>query len=140
QYISAGKTIHSDCCKSYTCLPKHGYAHHVVNPSKDFITADGVHTNNIEIRWHALKLSLARTGTRNYCFNKIFGTRNISMMTILPNIFSEKKSESCSISLIYEFIISYREGYFLYNSGIIPLHLPEFCILYILRDHFIIRV
>ncbi|KAF0985303.1 hypothetical protein HZS_6222 [Henneguya salminicola] len=45
-----------------------------------------VHTNNIESKWHALKLSLTPTVTGNYCFNKILRTRNISMMDILPNI------------------------------------------------------
>ncbi|KAF0986516.1 hypothetical protein HZS_4045 [Henneguya salminicola] len=88
-YISAATAIHSVCWKPYACLPNHGYVHHVFNHSKEFITADGAHTNNIESRWHALKLSLPCTG--NYCFNKMLGTQK-HLRAILPKIFSEKSN------------------------------------------------
>uniref|UniRef100_A0A6G3MIQ3 Putative transposase-like protein HI-13281 (Trinotate prediction) n=1 Tax=Henneguya salminicola TaxID=69463 RepID=A0A6G3MIQ3_HENSL len=71
-YIKPGTIIHSDCWKSYECLSDHGYVHQTVNHSKEFVSIEGIHTNNIESRWHALKLSLPRTGTQKQMYDGYF--------------------------------------------------------------------
>ncbi len=64
EWIRPGTTIHSDCWKGYFNLALHGYQHQTVNHSLEYITEDGVHTNNIEGHWFHLKRSLPRHGTR----------------------------------------------------------------------------
>ncbi|KAF0986518.1 hypothetical protein HZS_588 [Henneguya salminicola] len=70
--IKEGTTIHSDYWKAYDCLTENGYKHEKVNHSKEFVSVEGIHTNQIESRWHALKLFLPRTGTQKHIYDGYF--------------------------------------------------------------------
>ena len=55
--------IHSDGYGAYYYLSQHGYIHRVVNHSKTYVEASGVHTNGIESFWrHAKDLIRSRRG------------------------------------------------------------------------------
>ncbi len=68
QHIAEGTTIVSDCWKAYTNLDKHGYLHKCVNHSKEFVNADGDHTNKIEGHWRQAKAKMPSFGVKNACF------------------------------------------------------------------------
>ncbi len=71
--IKPGTTIISDCWKAYACLKDHGYTHLTVNHSKEFVNPEtGACTNKIESTWHALKLSLPRSGTQKQLYDSYF--------------------------------------------------------------------
>jgi len=73
KYIEPGTTIISDCWKAYSSLSTIGYTHLTVNHSKEFKNKEtGAHTNSIESTWHALKLSLPRSGTQKQLYNSYF--------------------------------------------------------------------
>ena len=72
QWIVPGTKILSDCWKSYSSLQSEGYLHETVNHSVEFVTETGVHTNNIESRWNAVKKSLPRYGTRKDLYESYF--------------------------------------------------------------------
>ena len=65
--IRPGSIILSDCWKAYCNLDKHGYVHDSVNHSKEFVSAGGAHTQNIESTWHALKGAYPRRVHKNNC-------------------------------------------------------------------------
>ena len=54
-FVMPGTTIYSDTWRPYFTLAEHGYDHHMVNHSVEFVTADGVHTQQIESLWHEVK-------------------------------------------------------------------------------------
>ena len=62
KHIAPGTTIISDCWKAYCNLEKHGYEHHLVNHSKEFVSDEGFHTNKIEGHWRQAKSKLANFG------------------------------------------------------------------------------
>ena len=72
QWIKPGTTILSDCWKAYHSLKSEGYIHRTVNHSIEFVTDKGVHTNNIESRWNAVKKSLPRYGTTKVLYYSYF--------------------------------------------------------------------
>ena len=72
RYILPGTTIHSDFWKAYDCLATEGYIHEKVNHSETFAAKNGVHTNNIESRWHAVKKSLPKYSTTKALYNSYF--------------------------------------------------------------------
>lgn len=56
--ILPGSTIYSDLWKAYSNIDQEGYNHGTVNHSKEFKSAQGVHTNNIEGLWGKLNIML----------------------------------------------------------------------------------
>lgn len=72
RWILPGTTIYSDCWRSYSTLVSEGYIHSTVNHSVEFKSETGTYTNNIESRWHAVKKSLPRFGTRKDLYNSYF--------------------------------------------------------------------
>ena len=69
RYILPGTTIHSDFWKAYHYLTTEGYVHEKENHFETFVAENGVHTNNIESRWHGLKKSLPKYGTTKTLYN-----------------------------------------------------------------------
>ena len=66
QNVADGSTIHTDCWDSYPPAIENinfaydaDYKHEVVNHKYEFVTEEGVHTNNIESQWSALKRQLS---------------------------------------------------------------------------------
>lgn len=55
KYVVPGATIHSDEAAVYKCLSRRGFVHKTVKHKDEFVTADGVHTNQIENLWSNLK-------------------------------------------------------------------------------------
>lgn len=73
QHIKPGTTIITNCWKAYACLKDHGYTHLTVNHSKEFKNPEnGACTNKIGSTWHALKLSLPRSGTQKQLYDSYF--------------------------------------------------------------------
>lgn len=73
KYVRPGTTIMSDCWKAYSSLDSLGYVHKTVNHSKEFVDSEtGACTNTIESTWHALKLSLPRSGTQKRLYDSYF--------------------------------------------------------------------
>jgi transposase-like protein len=64
-FVLPGTTIYSDTWAPYFTLSDHGYEHHMVNHSVEFVTANGVHTQQIESLWHEIKQGIkSRRGLR----------------------------------------------------------------------------
>lgn len=61
KHVKEGTTIYSDCWKAYVNLEEYGYKHYTVNHSVEYVTSEGVHTNNIEASWRPLKRALHYT-------------------------------------------------------------------------------
>ena len=61
KHVRPGTTIYSDCWKAYDNLEEYGYKHYTVNHSIEYVTSEGVHTNNIESSWRPLKMALYGT-------------------------------------------------------------------------------
>ena len=57
-HIAEGSTIVLDCWEAYVNLKKHGYVRECVNHSKEFVNADGDHTNKIEGHWRQAKAKM----------------------------------------------------------------------------------
>jgi transposase-like protein len=58
-WIEPSTTIISDCQGAYRHLNKHGYTHHTVNHSIEFVhQRTGAHTNTIESTWRHVKAYL----------------------------------------------------------------------------------
>ena len=63
KWIRPGSIIHSDCFKTYHCLPKLGYTHLTVNHSKEFKNKEtGACTNKIECEWRHAKVAMPDYG------------------------------------------------------------------------------
>jgi transposase-like protein len=58
QRIRAGSTIWSDTWAPYFTLNQHGYQHAMVNHSEQFVTDNGVHTQEIESLWNQIKVEI----------------------------------------------------------------------------------
>ncbi len=56
--ITQGSHIWSDTWAPYFTLNQHGYQHSMVNHSQEFVTANGVHTQEIESFWGQIKAEL----------------------------------------------------------------------------------
>ena len=56
--IVVGSTIYSDTWAPYFTLNQHGYEHAMVNHSVEFVTDDGVHTQEIESLWNQIKAEI----------------------------------------------------------------------------------
>ena len=69
RHIAEGSTIISDCWKAYVNLEKHGYVHKCVNHSKEFVNADGDHTNKIEGHWRQAKAKMPNFGIQKSMFS-----------------------------------------------------------------------
>lgn len=55
--IEQGSSVHSDCWRAYSTLADHGYTHHTVNHSENFVDpTTGAHTQTIESLWRHVKL------------------------------------------------------------------------------------
>ena len=72
QWIKTGTTVLSGCWKTYHSLNAEGYIHSTVNHSTEFVTDKGLHTNNIESHWNAVKKSLPRYGTTKTLYSSYF--------------------------------------------------------------------
>jgi transposase-like protein len=71
--ILPGTTIYSDLWKSYSSIEQEGYQHGKVNHSKEFKSADGVHTNNIEGLWGEVKRNaFPRNGSVKHHYTSYF--------------------------------------------------------------------
>lgn len=53
----------------YINLEKHGYKHVTVNHSKEFVNAEGDHTNKIEGHWRQAKAKFPAFGVRKNVFS-----------------------------------------------------------------------
>ena len=62
-------TTVSDCWKAYSKLELHGYLHDTVNHSKEYVNANGQHTNKIEGHWRQMKVSLPTHGRRKFHYS-----------------------------------------------------------------------
>ena len=59
-WIEPGTTVISDCWGAYRNLDKHGYTHHTLNHSIEFVDQrTGAHTNTIECTWRHVKAYLS---------------------------------------------------------------------------------
>ena len=58
RYVKLGTTIHTDEAKVYNNLTALGYNHKTVCHKENYVSATGVHTNNIESFWSCLKTHL----------------------------------------------------------------------------------
>ena len=56
QYCVANAEVHSDEWASYNGLNGHGFVHRTVCHKEEFVSAQGVHINNMEAEWGKLKL------------------------------------------------------------------------------------
>jgi hypothetical protein len=79
-WIEPGTTIISDCWAAYRDLDAHGYTHHTVNHSIQFVNKhSGAHTNTIEGTWRHVKALLSPYNRKgDYIFNLahyMFATR-----------------------------------------------------------------
>lgn len=55
-WVDPLSTIATDCWKGYNRIENHGYFHQKVNHKRYFVhPGTGVHTNNIEATWRALR-------------------------------------------------------------------------------------
>jgi len=72
KWILPGTTILSDCWKAYSSLIDEGYIHETVNHSNEFVSDAGMHINNIESRWNAVKKSLPHYGTCKVLYDSYF--------------------------------------------------------------------
>lgn len=73
-HIEQGSIIHTDCWSAYsTAISENNFAyntqfiHKTVNHSKEFVTEDGVHTNNIESCWNAAKSGMSTHDKSHKC-------------------------------------------------------------------------
>jgi hypothetical protein len=58
-WIEPGTTVISDCWGAYRNLDTHGYTHHTVNHSIEFVERrTGAHTNTTESTWRHMKAHL----------------------------------------------------------------------------------
>ena len=55
RHVHQGSEINSDGAKCYRSLIHMGYTHNVVIHKYEFVTDEGIHTNNIENVWSNLK-------------------------------------------------------------------------------------
>ena len=72
KWILPGTRILSDCWKAYSSLVEEGYDHEMVSHSIEFVSDTGIHTNNIESRWNAVKKLLPRYGMRKALYDSYF--------------------------------------------------------------------
>jgi hypothetical protein len=66
-WVEKGTTITTDCWKAYGKLESLGYIHKTVNHSKEFVTKDGVHSNDVEAAWRPLKDHFRQLRIRSVC-------------------------------------------------------------------------
>lgn len=67
KHVEIGSTVYTDGWKDYQHLQKLGYDWDFLNHSENFVKpgtfgSDGVHTKNIEGRWHCIKRWLPISG------------------------------------------------------------------------------
>ncbi|KMQ91627.1 hypothetical protein RF55_8482 [Lasius niger] len=55
QHMAPGSTIHTDEWRAYNELARCGYIHRTVNHSREFVAADGIHTQRIEASWRPMR-------------------------------------------------------------------------------------
>ena len=55
KHVPHGMTIYTDGAKMYQCLEEIGYVHETVIHSDEFVTEQGIHTNNIQNLWVNVK-------------------------------------------------------------------------------------
>jgi hypothetical protein len=70
-HVVPGTTIYSDTWRPYFTLAEHGFDHHMVNHSEEFVTAQGGHTQEIESLWNQIKADLKVR--RGYNANQLGG-------------------------------------------------------------------
>lgn len=63
--VTRGSIIHSDGWKGYSRLSSIGYRHSVVVHGKEFVAADGTHTQAIESQWRQLRRTTSKGGVRH---------------------------------------------------------------------------
>lgn len=65
--VAPGSIIHSDMWRAYRRIPALGFQHQTVNHSIEFVSAIGVHTQNIERYWNSAKEKIKRLrGSNEY--------------------------------------------------------------------------
>ena len=70
QHVAPGTTIITDKWKAYINLDRHGFIHHDVNHSRNFVDPQtGAHTNTIEGTWTHVKNRAQRRGGRRSPIN-----------------------------------------------------------------------
>ena len=62
--VQPGTTVYTDQWRGYNNLPRVGYPHATVNHSREFVTAQGVHTQGIEGTWGVVKSWMRRRSAR----------------------------------------------------------------------------
>ena len=60
QEVQHGTTIYTDEWSAYSALRIDGYNHVTVNHSREYVTADGHHTNIVKVVWHHLETKILR--------------------------------------------------------------------------------
>jgi len=65
EHVSPDSTLFTDCWKGYANLNALGFEHFCVNHTYEFVTEDGVSTQNIESLWRAMKRKLQRGGRQD---------------------------------------------------------------------------
>jgi transposase-like protein len=69
-WIEPGTTVISDCWAAYRDLDAHGYTHHTVNHSIEFVNKEtGAHTNTIEGTWRHVKAFLSPCNRKGDVFH-----------------------------------------------------------------------
>lgn len=66
--VAPGSIIHTDRWKAYNELGDCGYIHETVNHSREFVAADGVHTQRIEVSWRPMRRYFAGRYIPEECF------------------------------------------------------------------------
>ena len=135
RWILPSTTIYSDCWRSYLPLPP--YIHSTVNHSVEFKSETGTHTNNIESRWHAVKKSLPRFGTRKDLYNSYFAEyyirrkfvngasdKFLQVLELIGRVYKPPEPEPSSVNL--RSLQRSSPKNYLWRLQLHPLHAPLF--------------
>ena len=93
KYIRPGSIIYSDAWGAYRELNTHGYSHHVINHSENFVNGT-IHTQNIERVWRDIKEWIKRPGMRSKYLEQYLARylliQSVTDKKLLLHVFSQK--------------------------------------------------